>query len=103
MRVDIGAANAGIVLETQADACLACNLAHQTRVGFDLANVSRIGSLDAADVWSVRIVIGVDDRREVEADTKRAQLPEAGGEDRPLFLQRQQIELLRARRGGKTR
>ena len=97
MRVDISSADAGIVLETQPDARLACNLAHQTRIGFDFADIGRIGSLDAADIGIVRIVIDVDDRREVKTYAECPQLVEAGGEDRSFLSQWKQIEFLCAR------
>src|SRR5438552_17711329 len=97
MRVDISPADAGIVLEAKPDARLARKLADQNRVGFDLADIGGVRSLDAADIWIVRIVVDVDDRREIVADAERAQLMEAGGENLSLLFPRQKIEILRAR------
>src|SRR5215470_15224258 len=97
MRIDLSPADAGIMFEAQPDTRLARYLAHQQRAGFDLADIGGIGSLDATDIGIVRVVIDVDDRREIEADAERAQLMETGGQDLSLVLSRKRIELLRAR------
>jgi hypothetical protein len=83
--------------ETKPDTRLARNLAHQKRIGFDLADIGGKGSLDAADIGIVGIVIDIDDRCEIVADAEPAQLMETGGENGSLLLQRKQIEIVCAR------
>src|SRR5262245_47315527 len=93
MGVDIGAANARKVLQAEADASLTRDLAHQQRVGLHLSNIAREGSLDAADIGVVRIVIDIDDRREIITDTERAHFVQTGSKYGSLVFRRKEVEI----------
>ncbi len=72
MRINTGAANAGVVLQAKSYARRARYLAHQQCVGFDLIDIGRKGALDSANARIVRVGVDVDDRRKIEADPERA-------------------------------
>ena len=76
--------------------CASRHLAHQQRVGFHLGNVGGVGTLDPADVGIVRIVVDIDDRREIIVNAEPPHLRETRGKDFALFIRREMVEFLRA-------
>ena len=85
MRIHDRAADAGKMLQAQADALLARDLAHQQRIGFHLGDVGGVGALDPADVGIVGVVIDIDHRREIIVDAEPPHLGKARGQDFALF------------------
>jgi hypothetical protein len=96
MRVHARTADAGKMLQAKPDARITRDLAHQQRVGFNLADIGGIGSLDLADIRIVRVVVDVDDRREIIVDAERTQFAKGACEYFLLFPRCQTVELLRA-------
>lgn len=95
MRIHHRAADAGEMLQAQADALRPRHLACQQRIGFHLGDVGGVGTLDSADIGVVRIVVDVDDRREIIVDAEPPHLGKARGEDRVLLIRCKEIEFPR--------
>ena len=96
MRIHDRAADAGKMLQAQADALRLRHLAHQQRVGLHLGNVGGIGTLDPADVGIVGVVIDIDHGREIIVNAEPPHLGETRGKDFALFIRRETVEFLRA-------
>ena len=102
MRIHHRAADAGEMLQAQADALRPRHLACQQRIGFHLGDVGGKGTLDPADIGIFGVVIDIDHRREIIVDAEPPHLGKARGEDRALAIRREMVEFLRTRQGRKA-
>ena len=102
MRIHHRAADAGKMLQAQADALRPRHLVCQQRIGFHLGDIGGKGTLDPADIGIFGVVIDIDHRREIIVDAEPAHLGKARGEDRALMIRREMVEFLRTRQRRKA-
>ena len=97
MQIDIGAADAGKMLQAKPDTGLARGFVHQQGIGRDLADIGGVGTLDPANIGIGGIVVDIDGGCEIVVNAERAQLTEAFRKQFPLHLPGHQVEFPGAR------